>query len=181
MVIDYDPLKKFLRRSAGIDIDKSDMKRLNDLIGSKLNDLLVIGVRNAGYNDRDVVMEPDLPLTKGFVERRQEFRQWDEEIGLKPILEHLATYPSLERALSADVEADAAGSRRHVGDARRPDHENHRSRREESGRHSMGTDADLDGVVAMKQVSARRSDSSQRRRASQLTSSDDQALEGNKV
>src|SRR5947207_1033240 len=113
MIIDYHPLKEFLRRSAGIDIDKSDMKRLNDLIGSKLNDLLVIGVRNASYNDRDVVMEPDLPLTKGFLERRQEFRQFDEEIGLKPILEHLATYPPLERALSADVEAmlpDLAGT-----------------------------------------------------------------------
>jgi hypothetical protein len=105
MVIDYDPLKKFLRRSAGIDIDKSDMKRLNDLIGSKLNDLLVIGVRNASYNDRDIVMEPDLPLTKGFLERRQEFRKFDEEMGLKPILEHLPTYPPLDRALSADVEA----------------------------------------------------------------------------
>jgi hypothetical protein len=105
MVIDYHPLERFLRRSAGIDIDKSDMKRLNDLIGSKLNDLLVIGVRNASYNDRDIVMEPDLPLTKGFLERRQEFRQFDEQIGLKPILEHLATYPPLERALSADVEA----------------------------------------------------------------------------
>jgi hypothetical protein len=105
MVIDYHPLERFLRRSAGIDIDKSDMKRLNDLIGSKLNDLLVIGVRNASYNDRDIVMEPDLPLTKGFLERRQEFRQFDEQIGLKPILDHLATYPPLERALSADVEA----------------------------------------------------------------------------
>jgi len=105
MVIDYDPLKKLLRRSAGIDIDKSDMKRLNDLIGTKLNDLLVIVVRNASYNDRDIVMEPDLPLTKGFLERRQEFRRFDEALGLKPILKHLATYPPLERALSADVEA----------------------------------------------------------------------------
>ena len=105
MVIDYDPLKKFLRRSAAIDIDKSDMKRLNDLIGSKLNDLLVIGVRNASYNDRDVVMEPDLPLTKGFLERRQEFRKFNEAMNLQPILEHLAAYPPLERALSADVEA----------------------------------------------------------------------------
>jgi len=105
MVIDYDPLKKLLRRSAGIDIDKSDMKRLNDLIGTKLNDLLVIGVRNASYNDRDIVMEPDLPLTKGFLERRQEFRKFDEAMNLQPILKHLATYPPLERALSADVEA----------------------------------------------------------------------------
>ena len=98
-------MKNFLRRSAAIDIDKNDVKQLNDLIGSKLNDLLVIGVRNASYNDRDVVMEPDLPLTKGFLERRQEFRKFDEWFGLKPILEQLATYPPLERALSADVEA----------------------------------------------------------------------------
>ena len=61
MIIGYERLKEFLRRSEGVNIDKSDMKRLTDLIGSKLNDLLVIGVRNASYNDRDIVMEPDCP------------------------------------------------------------------------------------------------------------------------
>jgi hypothetical protein len=45
------------------------VKRLPDLIGQNLNDLLVIGVGNASYNNRDIVMEPDLPLTKGFLER----------------------------------------------------------------------------------------------------------------
>jgi hypothetical protein len=64
MVMGYTRMKDFMRRSAGIDVDKSDMDRLTDLIGRKLNDLLVIGVRNASYNNRDVVMEPDLPLTK---------------------------------------------------------------------------------------------------------------------
>lgn len=73
MIIGDNRLKDFLRRSAGIDIDKSDTKRLADLIGAKLYDLLLIGVRNASYNDRDVIMEPDLPLTKGFLERRQDF------------------------------------------------------------------------------------------------------------
>jgi hypothetical protein len=105
MVTGYNRVKDLLRRSAGIDIDKADMKRLSDLIGGKLYDLLVIGVRNASYNDRDVVMEPDLPLTKGFLERIQDFRRYDEQIGLKEILEQLAGYPPLERALSADVEA----------------------------------------------------------------------------
>jgi uncharacterized protein DUF1931 len=104
MVIGYNRLKEFLRRSAGIDVDKSDIKRLSDLIGGKLYDLLVIGVRNASYNDRDVIMEPDLPLTKGFLERMQDFNRYDEQIGLKEILEQLAGYPPLERALSADVE-----------------------------------------------------------------------------
>ena len=105
MFTGYNHIKEFLRRSASVDIDKSDMKRLSDLISGKLYDLLVIGVRNASYNDRDVVMEPDLPLTKGFLERKQDFRRYDEQIGLKEILEQLAGYPPLERALSADVEA----------------------------------------------------------------------------
>ena len=60
MIMGYTRMKEFLRRSTGVDIDKSDMDRL-DLIGKKLNDLLVIGVRNASYNNRDIVMEPDLP------------------------------------------------------------------------------------------------------------------------
>ena len=113
MIIGYERLKEFLRRSAGLDIDKSDIKQLTDIIGSKLNDLLVIGVRNASYNDRDIVMEPDLPLTKGFLEHMQDFRRYDEQLELKPILDHLATYPPLERALSLDVEAmlpDLAGT-----------------------------------------------------------------------
>jgi hypothetical protein len=104
MIMGSSQLEKFLQRSAGLSIDKNDVDRLSDLIGKKLNDLLVIGVRNAGYNDRDIVMEPDLPLTKGFLEHRQAFRRYDESIRLKPILEHLAKYPPLERALSADVE-----------------------------------------------------------------------------
>jgi hypothetical protein len=104
MIIGYNQLKKFLHRSAGIDIDKNDMDRLSELIGKKLNDLLVVGVRNASYNNRDVIMEPDLPLTKGFLEHRTAFRACEESIQLKPILAHLATYPPLERALSADVE-----------------------------------------------------------------------------
>jgi hypothetical protein len=105
MIMGYTRLKAFLRRSAGLDIDKSDMDRLTDLIGGKLNDLLVIGVRNASYNNRDIVMEPDLPLTKGILEHIKIFRRYEEEIDLKPILDHLATYPPLERTLSLDVEA----------------------------------------------------------------------------
>jgi uncharacterized protein DUF1931 len=105
MFMGYSRIQEFLRRSAGVDIDKNDMKRLSDLIGGKLYDLLVIGVRNASYNDRDIIMEPDLPLTKGFLERMQDFNRYDERIGLRPILEQLAGYPPLERPLSAEVEA----------------------------------------------------------------------------
>ena len=104
MIMGYTRMKEFLRRSTGVDLDKSDMDRLTDLIGKKLNDLLVIAVRNASYNNRDIVMEPDLPLTKGILEHIRVFRRYEEEIDLKPILDHLATYPPLERTLSLDVE-----------------------------------------------------------------------------
>ena len=113
MIMGYTRMREFLRRSAGIDINKSDMDRLSDLIGRKLNDLLVIGVRNASYNKRDIVMEPDLPLTKGILDHIRVFRRYEEAIDLKPILDHLATYPPLERTLSLDVEAtlpDIAGT-----------------------------------------------------------------------
>ena len=66
---------------------------------------MVIGVRNASYNNRDIVMEPDLPLTKGLLEYLQAFRRYEEVIDLQPILDHLATYLPLERSLSLEVEA----------------------------------------------------------------------------
>jgi hypothetical protein len=54
-------------------------------------------------------MEPDLPLTKGILEHMQQFRRYEESIDLKPILDHLATYPPLERTLSLEVEAMLPG------------------------------------------------------------------------
>ncbi len=96
-------LRELLRRIAGLTVDKSDLKRLSDLVGRKLNDILVIGVRNASYNARDIVMEPDLPITMGLRKSLRLFRELEEEIELQPILEHLATYPPLERDLSDEV------------------------------------------------------------------------------
>ena len=42
---------------------------------------------------------------KGILEHIKVFRRYEKEIDLKPILDHLATYPPLERTLSLDVEA----------------------------------------------------------------------------
>jgi len=75
-------LEELLRRVAGLNIDKSDVKRVTDLLGKKLNDLLIVGV----------------------LESIKEFKKYEEEIELQPILEHLATYPPLERELSVEVE-----------------------------------------------------------------------------
>jgi len=104
MIVGVHKMERFFREAASLDVDKNDLKRLSDLIGRKLNDILVIGVRNAGYNGRDIVMEPDLPLTKGFMESLRQFRAMETDLELKPILEHLATYPPLDLDLSVDVE-----------------------------------------------------------------------------
>jgi Domain of unknown function (DUF1931) len=150
MIMGYTRMKEFLRRSTGVDLDKSDMDCLTDLIGKKLNDLLVIAVRNASYNSRDIVMEPALPLTKGILEHIRVFRRYEEELDLKPILDHLATYPALERTLSLDREG-AARSRGNAGYARRTDHENHRSQGEKPRQRCVGPSAASDGVVALRQ------------------------------
>jgi hypothetical protein len=60
-------------------------------------------VQHASYNDRDLIMEPDLPLTRGLRESMQDFELYEEEGEIKPILEQLATYPQLEREPSQEV------------------------------------------------------------------------------
>lgn len=101
MVMGAKRLEEFLHRSARIVLDKSDVERLTDLVGN----LLLIGVRNAGYNNRDIIMEPDLPLTKGFLERLDDFHRHAEAIELTSVLDRLAVYPQLERGVSQEVEA----------------------------------------------------------------------------
>lgn len=103
-VVGAKRLEELLRSVAGLNVDKSDVKRLLDLVGDKLWDILVIGARNASYNDRDVIMEPDLPITKGLQETIHQFRRMEEEIELQPILDFLASRTRLERALSMEVE-----------------------------------------------------------------------------
>jgi hypothetical protein len=96
-------LEELVWRASEIDLDRSDLKRLSDLVGDKLNDLLIIGVQHASYNNRDLIMEADLPLTMGLREGMQDFGLYEEELEIKPILEHLTTYPLLAREPSQEV------------------------------------------------------------------------------
>jgi hypothetical protein len=105
MIMGSNRLEALLHRSAGLNLDKSDVERLTDFMGRKLNDLLVIGVRNASFNNRDIIMEADLPLTKGVREHLDEFQRHEETLNLRPILDQLAAYPPPELSLSQEVEA----------------------------------------------------------------------------
>ena len=97
--------ERFFRLSAGLDIDKADLKRYSDFVNDKIHDLLLRGQAAAKANDR-VTIEPfDLPITKGLQERIHEFRRLDEQIELKPILDHLAALPPLDLANSEETTA----------------------------------------------------------------------------
>jgi hypothetical protein len=103
-VMSVAKFERFFRIVAGLDVDKQDLKRYSDFINQKLYDLLLRGKAAAKANGR-VFMEPfDLPITKGLQESIHEFEKLDEEIELRPILDHLAARPPLDIAYGDDVE-----------------------------------------------------------------------------
>jgi hypothetical protein len=103
VVFGANRLEELVWRVSEVELDKSDLQRLSDFVSDKLHDLLLVGVQHASYNDRDLIMEPDLPLTRGLRESMQDFELYEEEVEIKPILEQLATYPQLEREPSQEV------------------------------------------------------------------------------
>jgi hypothetical protein len=97
--------ERFFRVAAGVDIDKSDLRRFNDFIDEKLYDLLLIGAATAKANVRDVMEPHDLPITKGLQECVHDFREIEEEVEVEPLLEWLARYPPLDASPSDETES----------------------------------------------------------------------------
>lgn len=105
MLMQVAEFEKLFRQAASLDVDKNDLKRLSDFLRDRLYDLLVVAERNAKYNGRDVVLEPDLPLTKGLQENLQAFRQMDTQLALTPVLESMAALPPLDLEVAEEVRA----------------------------------------------------------------------------
>ncbi|WP_041939166.1 MULTISPECIES: DUF1931 family protein [Frankia] len=97
--------ERFFRIAAGLDMDKNDVKRYGDFVNNKVYDLLLMAQATAKANVRDVIEPWDLPITKGLQESIHHFRDLDEEIELRPILEQIAARPPLDLALSDDTAA----------------------------------------------------------------------------
>ncbi len=104
MVMGIKPLQRLFRHVAGLEIDKSDVKRLNDFIGERLRALLVQGQVAASVNGRDIIDYQDIPITNGLQQAIREFREIDQEIALASILEQQATLPPLRMDLSKLLE-----------------------------------------------------------------------------
>ncbi|AEG33893.1 Domain of unknown function DUF1931 [Thermus thermophilus SG0.5JP17-16] len=103
MLMKVAEFEKLFRQAASLDVDKNDLKRLSDFLRNKLYDLLVVAERNAKFNGRDLILEPDLPITKGLQETLREFRQMDTTLELKPVLDALAALPPLDLEVAEDV------------------------------------------------------------------------------
>ncbi len=103
MIMAVSEFERLFREAASLDVDKNDLKRLSNFLGKKIYDLLVVAERNAKYNGRDVIFEPDVPVTKGLQETVREFESMDVALKLEPVLDHLAGLPPLDLEVSEDV------------------------------------------------------------------------------
>lgn len=104
-VIAVSKFEHFFRAAAGLDVDKSDLKRYSDFINQKLYDMLVVAEAAAKSNRRDIIQPWDLPITKGLQESMHDFRDMDEKLDLASILANLAALPPLDLSLSEEAEA----------------------------------------------------------------------------
>jgi hypothetical protein len=103
-VAGFTKLEALFRKAASLDIKKGHAKDITDIVEKKLVDLLIAGERNASINGRDVIMEADIPVTKGLQETMIAFRKMEEEIDLQDVLNTLTTFPPLKYPYAADLE-----------------------------------------------------------------------------
>lgn len=99
-------IERLFRQAAGLDIDKSDLRRHEEFVNRKIHDLLQRGCAIARANDRDVVQPWDLPITGALQHCIHEFRAFDEDVQVRPILDQLAKLPPLALDFSDEVTAD---------------------------------------------------------------------------
>ena len=103
-VMSVAKFERFFRIAAGLNVDKQDLKRYSDFINQKVYDLLLRAEATAKANGRGIIEPFDLPITKGLQQNIQQFEEIDEEIELRPILEHLAAQPPFELDYGEDTE-----------------------------------------------------------------------------
>jgi hypothetical protein len=97
--------ERFFRAAAGLDVDKSDLKRYDDFVNRKIYDLFLMAQAVARANGRDVVEPQDLPIGKGLQECIHAFRGIDEEIELQPLLDQLTAEPAVDLVAAEETRA----------------------------------------------------------------------------
>ena len=104
-VMNVAKFERFFRLAASLDVDKKDLRRYNEFIDQETYNLLIRAQATAKANGRDVIQPCDIPITKGLQERMHEFKELDQEIELKEVLDQLTKRPPLDLAYSDATEA----------------------------------------------------------------------------
>jgi hypothetical protein len=97
-------LEKLFRQTADLDLDKSDLGRLEEFVRRKVEDLVIRGEANAKANDRDVIQPWDLPITKGLQETVHRFRQINAELQLTDYMSGLTGRPPSDLAIGDETQ-----------------------------------------------------------------------------
>ncbi len=62
-LMEVDRFQRLFRETADLEADKSDVRRVNELLNRKLHALLLAGQGRARAEGRDVIMAGDIPIT----------------------------------------------------------------------------------------------------------------------
>jgi len=137
-VMSVPKFERFFRVAAGLDIDKTDLKRFSDFINRKICDLLLRAQAAAKANGRDVIEPFDLPITKGLQECLHEF---PEARRGNPARAHPGSpddAPATRPGLRRGDRGPAPRGRGRPQCGARPHLQNHRSKSEESPVRALG-------------------------------------------
>lgn len=78
-----DRFERLFRETASLDADKSNLRRMNELVNRKLRALLLAGQGRAQAEGRDVIEAGDVPVTAGLQHCIQTFRDLDERLDVQ--------------------------------------------------------------------------------------------------
>lgn len=98
-----DRFERLFRETASLDADKSDVRRLNELMNRKLHALLVAGQGRAQAEGRDIIEAGDIPITAGLQHCMQTFQGLQEDMDLEAVLDQLTSLPPLQLAYGDDL------------------------------------------------------------------------------
>ena len=105
VVATVDALEELFRRGTGLELDKSDIRRLEEFLHRTMMQLLARAETIAKANGRDVVEPGDLPLSAGLERCIQRFHILDAELRLADQLKLLVGLPAIDLAYGPETEA----------------------------------------------------------------------------
>jgi hypothetical protein len=97
-------LKRFFRAAGGIDVDKADVRRFQEFVDERVDDLAVAGRDVARWNGRDVIAPQDLPITSGLQEQIRAFGKLEEADEIRQLLRRTVRRPPGDVTFGEDTE-----------------------------------------------------------------------------